>query len=341
MTARAADVFLGVDAGGTQTRAVAVSGAGEILGSGVAGPANHASGTLEQASASIAEAVALATLFHRGRTPLDVGGTFIGSAGLEDTGGEGEGRRLLGDRVASRQVHLDSDAYVAWAGAFLCRPGIVAIAGTGSMCLGVDAAGRRVKAGGWGWRVGDEGSAYAIAVEAMRAALQFVDGRGDAGMLWQELARFTGRARGQAPTEMRGPVAVRTWLYQPDRQASDIAAFARQVERAAMAGCHTSLAILGRAGAQLAAMAGAVGGALAVAPALPVAAMGGVLEGSAVVRSAFAQALQGCTGVGAVVAPAYRPAIGAALLALRAAGRPLHADLLARLDQTVVPSEAH
>ena len=322
-------LFIGVDAGGTRTRAVCVSEEGVILGAGVAGPANHASGELAAARASIGEAIARAAASYVEGGVVPVAATFIGSAGLEHVGDEAEGRRLLDDRIASREVFLDTDAYVAWAGAFRCRPGIVIIAGTGSMCLGIDAGGMRAKVGGWGWRVGDEGSAYGIAVDAVRAALQTVDGRLDAWRLWEAVEGFVDGASSDGAV---GALAVRSWLYDPRRSPADIAAFAPFVERAATSGCTVAAAILRRAGTELAKMAAAVAATLAPSPPLPIATLGGVMEGNAFVRSAFEEAIADVPGIAGIVVPAYEPHIGAALLAMRAHRGAVGAEVFARLD---------
>jgi glucosamine kinase len=324
------DVFVGVDAGGTRTRAVCISGSGELLGQGQAGPANHTSGGWSQARSSISDAIACATSFLDADAPVVVNTTFIGSAGLEQTGDEVEGRRLLDDRIRSRLVCLDSDAYAAWAGAFRCRPGIVVIAGTGSMCLGIDAEGQRVKVGGWGWRVGDEGSAYGIAIDAIRAALQTVDGRNDADALWNALRSFVLGVPEAGDGGEAEVMAVRAWLYDPARFAAEIAAFAPRVDDAAAAGCVAAKAILERAGTELAVMVRSVARQLGHPTRLPVALMGGVLRRSPGVAAAFHDALG--LDDATVLEPAYEPEVGAALLAMHAARRPPDADVLARLD---------
>ena len=338
MAAAGEPMVVGVDAGGTRTRAICISVDGRVRGSGVAGPANHVTGPLGQARRSIGEAISCATAFARRSRPLPVIAVCIGSSGLEHAGEEREGRNLLDDQLLQAgTVVLDSDAYVAWAGAFRSRPGVVVIAGTGSMSLGVDANGRRVKVGGWGWRVGDEGSAYAIAVDAIRAALRTLDGRCDAVLLWEELERFAE----QALTDSAGapldadPLAVRAWLYGTDRAPADIAAFAPAVERAAAAGCRVARGVLERAGHELAAAALAVRVQLPDPVPLPVALVGSVLEHNAVVGEAFARALQGAPGITAAQPAAYPPCVGAALLALEASGRTPNPALFRALDETL------
>lgn len=326
-------LFIGVDAGGTRTRAICVSGSGEVLGSGLAGPANHATAGLASARACITEAVHQATAFHRSDRPLSVSAVFIGSAGLEHAGSEAEGRRLVEGAVDARHVQLDTDAYVAWAGAFRCQPGIVVIAGTGSICLGVDQAGNRSKVGGWGWRVGDEGSAYALAVDAMRVAVATSEGRAEAPLLWRALGQFLDLGQpGGADDEPLDGLAVRAWLYAPERRPADIAAFAPWIARAANEGCSTSKSILKAGGAELAGLVAAVARSLPGGRHLPVAAAGGVLANLTPVRSAFRAAIATHTELGSYVEPAYAPQLGAALLAMLAAGQQLEPAMFRRLD---------
>jgi N-acetylglucosamine kinase-like BadF-type ATPase len=71
-----------------------------------------------------------------------------------------------------RFVH---DSEIAHAGALDGEPGIVVIAGTGSVALGIDASGRRVRVGGWGYAFGDEGSAFWLARQAISRAMRARD----------------------------------------------------------------------------------------------------------------------------------------------------------------------
>jgi N-acetylglucosamine kinase-like BadF-type ATPase len=75
-------------------------------------------------------------------------------------------------------VVVVDDTEAALAGAFGAGPGVIVIAGTGSNALGQSSDGRTARAGGYGYLVGDEGSAYWFASQAMRAALRSRDGSG-------------------------------------------------------------------------------------------------------------------------------------------------------------------
>ncbi|HEY3925703.1 MAG TPA: BadF/BadG/BcrA/BcrD ATPase family protein, partial [Acidothermaceae bacterium] len=75
-------------------------------------------------------------------------------------------------------VVVVDDTEAALAGAFGAGPGVIVVAGTGSNALGQSGDGRTARAGGYGFLVGDEGSAYWFASQAMRAALHSHDGSG-------------------------------------------------------------------------------------------------------------------------------------------------------------------
>lgn len=78
----------------------------------------------------------------------------------------------------ARSVRVVADAEAAHRDAFDGGPGVLVTAGTGSVAWGTDDGGRVVRVGGWGPLVGDEGSGYILALEAVRAVLRARDGRG-------------------------------------------------------------------------------------------------------------------------------------------------------------------
>jgi glucosamine kinase len=155
---------LGVDAGGSATRAVLVDD-GEVLARFEEPPLN----VLLQADA-FERLVALI----RGSGAAAAG---LGLAGLRGREHAAEiGRRLAA--ATGVDVLVVDDTEAALAGAFGDRPGIVVVAGTGSNALGRGGDGSIVRAGGYGFLLGDEGSAYWFAGQALRAALRSHDGSG-------------------------------------------------------------------------------------------------------------------------------------------------------------------
>ena len=156
--------ILGVDAGGTGTRAVLVSD-GAVVARFDDGPLN----LLLHDDA-----------FERLVLLIKESGATAAGLGLAGLRGAAEGRALQEKLSAATgaDVAIADDTEVALLGAFDGGPGIVVIAGTGSNAFGRDAQGRAARVGGHGFLLGDEGSAYWIANTALRAALHSHDGTG-------------------------------------------------------------------------------------------------------------------------------------------------------------------
>ena len=155
---------LGVDAGGSATRAVLVQD-GEILARFEEPPLN----VLLHADAH----ERLAALI----TMSGAAAAGLGLAGLRGRSEAEEMQCKLRDATGVDVVVVD-DTEATLVGAFGDGPGIVVIAGTGSNAFGRGREGRTARAGGYGFLLGDEGSAYWFASQAVRAALRSHDGTG-------------------------------------------------------------------------------------------------------------------------------------------------------------------
>lgn len=94
---------------------------------------------------------------------------------------------VVGKALPGVPVVTASDSEIALTGAHGKRQGILVIAGTGSIVLGINSSGQSCLVGGWGYLVGDEGSGFWLGREALRAAARAVDGRGPASPLTAEL----------------------------------------------------------------------------------------------------------------------------------------------------------
>jgi N-acetylglucosamine kinase-like BadF-type ATPase len=158
--------------------------------------------------------------------PADVRAAVLGIAGV----GSGPIRRQLLDRMTETlcvrrvhvpEVHLETDARIALEGALRGGPGVIVIAGTGSIVLGKTADGTGIAVGGWGRLLGDEGSGYFLGREALRAVACEMDGRGAATRLRTLLKEVHG---------LRGREEIIDAVYQ---QQFDIASLAPLVLRAA------------------------------------------------------------------------------------------------------------
>ncbi len=172
------DVLIGVDGGGTRTRVLLTDFDGNELARGD-GPPTLVDPERPEESAILLDAVVRRTM-DDARVPRPVAAMWAGLAGA---GRERIRERLRAtldeisrDLLTALEVGTDVDA--ALFDAFGDGPGIALIAGTGSIVLVNAPDGRRITVGGWGIHLGDEGSGYALAREALRHVLWAHDGRG-------------------------------------------------------------------------------------------------------------------------------------------------------------------
>jgi glucosamine kinase len=165
-------LFIGIDGGGTHCRARIRDAAGRLLGEGKGGPANARLGAAVAMGSVVEAARAAASAAGLPESALDAAAAGIGLAGAID---ESRLNALLAQPHPFSRVMLDTDGYIAWAGAFAGRDGAIIIIGTGSAGLAI-VKGRRFNIGGWGNVISDEGSGCEIGELAIRRALWAHDG---------------------------------------------------------------------------------------------------------------------------------------------------------------------
>ncbi len=301
-------VLLGVDGGASKTRAILINGAGDTLASSVVRSSSAYHREPEEAAGVVLDAAREA--LARAGVIAPVTALGAGLAGADDTTIRGRLMQVLTAAGIARVVTLDHDAAAALAGGTALEPGIVIIAGTGSVAFGMDAGGRRARAGGWGPLLDDEGSGYAVGRAILRAAMRAYDGRGDATVLVELVKQRFGL------TSLRAlKVAVRGIAID------EVAALAPLGAGAARSGDAVAVRILVRAGEGLAAMVAAAARALGwETSAFPLITAGGMFEAEDVLRDPMIRAL-GAMGCPAQPVPAaFSAEVGAALLAAQAAG---------------------
>jgi glucosamine kinase len=170
---------IGIDAGGTTTRAVVTDAKFRVLGRATGDGANPHSYGVEVAVDHLVSATDKA-LVAAGASRAPVRRVAIGCAGVGDGRVRRTMIRLLNERLGVPELHLitDAEAALAAVGPNPRRGAAIAvIAGTGSIVLGRNTSGRRFRAGGYGFRLGDVGSAPWIGREMLLTALR----RQDAG----------------------------------------------------------------------------------------------------------------------------------------------------------------
>ncbi|MBO0819418.1 MAG: hypothetical protein J2P26_01055 [Nocardiopsaceae bacterium] len=274
----------GIDAGGSATRVV-------VLAEGEPSPLPDA----PPLNAVLTPRVADRLLELIEAAAPDAAG--IGLPGVRTAGTADELSETL-TRRAGIPVRVTDDGTTSVLGAFGGGPGIVVHAGTGSGGCGWDGA-RWARAGGRGYLLGDEGSAYWLGRAAVNAALRWEDGTGGSEAIAKAVA---GAAGGPLPDFVR-----KIYTYPSERTI--LTPLASTVTTVAAAGDEAALALAREAAAHLAALASALRRRLG--DSLPVCGTGGVLS-APVIWDRFAE----LTGA---VRPLAPPEVGAALLAAGAA----------------------
>jgi glucosamine kinase len=180
-------IAVGIDAGGTNTRVRAVlPGTGEALTAEGPG-ANPNRAGLDAAAATLSDTVRQALGERTAAIAVCAGVAGAGRPDDQRSLAEAMARNLSTYDV--RHVRVVHDGEIALEAAFEGGPGIIAIAGTGSLVLGRDSGGGFYRAGGWGYMIGDEGSGQALGAAAMRAVADAIDGGPET--LLSQLARET------------------------------------------------------------------------------------------------------------------------------------------------------
>ncbi|HEY6369935.1 MAG TPA: BadF/BadG/BcrA/BcrD ATPase family protein [Candidatus Sulfotelmatobacter sp.] len=166
--------FLGIDGGGTKTTC-AVGDESHLLATATAGPSNIVRAGEVQARESLQQSVRQACA-ATGITPEQVVRTCVGGSGAARPELADVVRRSLAE-ILTTPIDVVGDMQIALEAAFDAGPGVIVIAGTGSIAYGRDPQGATVRAGGWGFAIGDEGSAHWIGRAAVNAVLRAADPR--------------------------------------------------------------------------------------------------------------------------------------------------------------------
>jgi glucosamine kinase len=271
--------FLGIDGGGTKTRC-ALGNETAVLATAVSGGSNVVRLGEKQARESIHAAVLQACAAAK-IVPQQIGSACLGAAGAARPEIVARLRAILAELNPKLSAAVVSDAAIALKAGFGNSPGVVAIAGTGSIVYGRDASGQTVRAGGWGFAVSDEGSGHWIGRHAVSALL---------------------RARDQGLETALTALILDAWKIDSidalvqHANATPPPEFPRLfplVIRAAADGDQTSRELLNRAGIELATLAGIVLRRIVPASSpVPLAITGSVFRQSADVRRVFYNQLE-------------------------------------------------
>jgi N-acetylglucosamine kinase-like BadF-type ATPase len=320
-------LFLGIDGGQTSTKSILADETAKVLGTGLGGPCSHFKdeSSREQAReafyVSVHEAFAQAGLADS----LEVESAFWGITGV--AGPEAPAaktyREILGERLKSRVVGIDHDARTALAGAIPSMIGVIVIAGTGSIAFGMNDKGESARAGGWGYLLGDQGSAYEIGRQALTAVAREQDGLGpETALTALILESFNVQDAALLPQV----------LYRDPKPKLRIAGVSSLATRAAQAGDPIAQTLFAKGGAGLAELTGAVIRKLKLEDRpVTVSGTGGVFQAGELIWKPFGEQVRSQHPGATVIPPRFPPFIGALLMAYRQGGLHISAHLLQRL----------
>jgi len=293
--------FIGVDGGGTDTRAVVLDADGREVGR-ASGQAAVADARRPAVAAEAVRNVCLAAARAVDRSlPADVVWAGLSGAGREAARSAVE--LELSRLEVGTTVRVDTDVKAAFHDAFADGPGVLLIAGTGSIAWGRAEDGREGRVGGWGHHIGDEGSGYALGREALSRVTRHADGRAPATDLLHRVLEHL---------QLDRVDDLVAWVN--DAKRSEVASLAPLVVETARSGDEVAGEMVLRATQEL------EGHVLAVLENLgpwaappPVALCGGLLQPGGPLRRAVEEAL--AKHRVRVLQRALDPALGAARLA--------------------------
>jgi glucosamine kinase len=225
------ELYCGIDGGGTATKVVVCNLEGQMLHSFQTGTINHYGAGIPKVRENFA---AIAAKLHAKFACLP-GTIFTGNSALDGLAEDTLVQELTNDVFHPSKVVFHSDVYIALLSFTMGNPGAVLISGTGSMACGIDSGGVYHTAGGWGQVLGDEGSAYHLALNGIKAALRSYDGLSEPTKLSASVMEFF---------KLKKMSDIIDKIYNPPVEKSVIAAFATEVEAAADEGDKVSLDII-------------------------------------------------------------------------------------------------
>lgn len=302
-----AALLLAVDAGATHTRAVIADVNGNVLGKGLAGPANSYAVGKIRSMENLGKATAQA-LQKSGARRSQISIAVIGSASVDyDGSGAATIARSLKPHLPSTQVLVKPDALVALEGALAGDAGVVIVCGTGSIVLGKDSNEHIVKIGGWGPMMGDEGSAQWVGREALRRSALAVDRTGPPTLLVQRLLQ---------QYKLRSFDRIIDAVYNRHMTPAELGVLAPIVSSAAEEGDKVAREIF-RAGAEALAMQAAQAVARLKLQPARVSYQGSMFNTGPLLLNPLRTKLRRLSPEAKLMPPAFSPVAGAFLLALR------------------------
>ncbi len=207
-------LYCGWDGGGTKTEVVLRDETGQQHFSAVFGPLNPNGASRDRVPETVRSCVHY--MKEAAGDLSAVGGLVVGMAGISSHSARDLVEKALSEAGWQGPLRLAGDQEIALSGA-VEGPGLLLIAGTGSVCCGRDREGRSFRVGGYGYLIDDGGSGWAIGRDMLSALARSADGRESSTVLTDLIFERLG---------LHSLSEVITWLYDPAHGKGDVAALA-------------------------------------------------------------------------------------------------------------------
>jgi N-acetylglucosamine kinase-like BadF-type ATPase len=322
-------LLLAIDGGQTATKSLLARADGTVLGNGLGGPSDHfhIEGGVEKNRRAILGAID-SVLAATGTDPGQIVAVGIGHTGAPaGTRAPEVVIEIVRERLTPEEIVVAPDYVTNLSGASGGQPGVVLIAGGGSIGYGVTASGEDAIAGGYGFLLGDEGSAFDIGLRAIAAACRGDDLRAQPTALQAIVTQHF---------EVDRVRLLPRIIYAAGFSRERISLLSPKVAAAAQAGDAAAIGILQTAGEELALTAlGVIRQLFEPGPPVSVYLTGGVFKAGALVLDSFRSSLQRAWPEAEPREPRFPPSVGALILAARSVDIPVDEAWLDRVGATL------
>lgn len=319
---KAENYIMGIDGGGTKTIALAAGTDGWVYGESQGDSINYNAIGMEKARVnmkSVLRDLEKSTGISRFRA------VCIGSSAIFYTPVGTQYKEFLNDMFQSDNVYMLGDIQIAMESMLSPPPYALAISGTGSIVAACDENQNIQHAGGWGYLLGDEGSAYRIAIDGIKAAISYYDGLGEETALTDEVMSYF------QIQDMRSLVEK---IYHSNASHSYLSSFATNVTRCAEAGDHAACYAVVVNSHKLADHAVALLKKYDNQTTIPLAVSGGVFMNSKLFFESFAARIHSQLNNIQINKLEYPPQVGALIHCLKRMGLPITKEFLQNIRKS-------
>lgn len=313
------EYVIGIDGGGTNTFGLLSDLEGNIYAQSRNGPSNFQVVGINKAISVIQDITEhLRASLPSLSQPIKAIG--LGLAGVDiEQDADLIKKHVEGLNIA-QHVYVVNDTEIALIGGVGGDRGVAVVAGTGSAAFGCDGKGNKAHVGGWGWILGDEGSAFDIGQQGLRAVIRALEERGEFTSLVCSLIQ---RWQLCNSDELISALRSKTW------SRNDVANMAEWVAITANNGDGVAQQIIRQAGEELGLLATCVIRKLQFNDEFRIVLTGGVFQAGDIIIEPLKQKVHAVAPHAILAPPLYPPVLGAIFMAWRKLGVPLDPDRMA------------